>query len=908
MTDYQPPMSDADPNYVPSGEGFGETFKGAGEIVSAVVSAVSQTVPLTDSQLDSLQEGLYEDFVATTNSSNAPDSLRTNPSDIFEMTKREINEVAKGIGNFFGQIKDIDIAAAAPNLPDFNALAKTIWNAKVPGRMSDGKGFSRNIQQPATRLFGAITDFFRAKEDENLSSGNPQVSALYDESLSALEKNRKRLDTELAEVINKERLTKNVDYAYNERIAKSSQKHLDLKDLFEANIPELKEILGRALSRASSVDNRNPESVRNENEQFKKDVEQSSLSDDAKQTILANALENTPNENVEALRSTLKDEEKGFNDLDSVELENALADSKAYLAEQDADSDARIQSVRDKVLNADERLESSPDPSLATDSEILSWLVGSPDDDDGNIFVDEAVALGETNKLLKRKVANVVNAPSVAEQADIVSRYEDRAAVSANATRKSAGLQRFQNSNRGLAEVDEEAAVNASGQGLAAYSEPVIPGFENPPPGSLPETDTSAGAFSAADASMLPEAQSVDPTNEERIAQLREIGLTEDQINTLITPDTNMQQGQIDQLTGLGYTPQQIASVLGSSTGSGTPSAAPSATTIPASASMNDSGLAAQFGYKYLMFEPGTQIKRQDMMVIDPETQQEIHALDLIQKNNLTDQNEIDYILGQTEYMDLEGAANIEWDVAWDKAAPDGAAWDDITPNREAILKAKKDYIIDQLELLELTSEVTEEEINDLAITSSRGSFDAEDIRVTLTDVKNEFLDFSSFAGEKDTGLLGAYKSNVAASAGQYMLNLSDAEIDTYVTGLYNSPNAENQMLLYEQVWKQKAKEEFPTLIGIIDQGMTPAEYFAPYQNKASTLLERQVDFMGSDRNLFNTVSRSTPADGTGSRPMTYTEMEKTVRSGAEWWGTQNAEDEARTIADDVGRRMGFVS
>ena len=893
MTDYQPPMSDADPNYVPSGEGFGETFKGAGEIVSAVVSAVAQTVPLTDSQLDSLQEGLYEDFVATTNSSNAPGSLRTNPSDIFEMTKREINGVAKSIGNFFGQIKDIDIAAAAPNLPDFN----TLMDAKVPGRMSEGGGFAR--------LFGSVTDFFRAKEDDNLSSGNPQVSALYDESLSALEKNRKRLDTELAQVINKERLTKNRNYAYNERIVEESQKDLDLKDSFEANIPELEEILGRALSRASSVDNRNPESVRNENEQFKKDVEQSSLSDDAKKTILSNALDNTPNENVQALRSTLKDEEKAFNDLDSVELENALADSKAYLAEQDADSDARIQSVRDKVLNADERLESSPDPSLATDSEILSWLVGSPSDDDENIFVDEAVALGETNKLLKRKVANVVNAPSVAEQADIVSRYKNRAA---EPEANPAGLQRFQNSNRGLAEVDEEAAVDASGQGLAAYSEPVIPGFENPPSGGPSETDTSAGAFSAADASMFPEAQSVDLTNEERIVQLREIGLTEDQINILITPDTNMQQGQIDQLTGLGYTPQQIASVLGSSTGGGTPSAAPSATTIPASASMNDSGLAAQFGYKYLMFEPGTQIKRQDMMVIDPETQQEIHALDLIQKNNLTDQNEIDYILGQTEYMDLEGAANIEWDVAWDKAAPDGAAWDDITPNREAILKAKKDYIIDQLELLELTSEVTEEEINDLAITSSRGSFDAEDIRVTLTDVKNEFLDFSSFAGEKDTGLLGAYKSNVAASAGQYMLNLSDAEIDTYVTGLYNSPNAENQMLLYEQVWKQKAKEEFPTLIGIIDQGMTPAEYFAPYQNKASTLLERQVDFMGSDRNLFNTVSRSTPADGTGSRPMTYTEMEKTVRSGAEWWGTQNAEDEARTIADDVGRRMGFVS
>lgn len=902
MTDYQPPMSDADPDYVPSGEGFKETFEGAGEIISAVVSVVAQTVPLTDSQLDSLQEGLYEDFVATTDSSKAPGSLRTNPLDIFEMTKREINEVAKSIGNFFAQIKDIDIAAAAPSLPDFD----TLLNAKVPGRMGEGGGIAR--------LFSSVTDFFKVKErDDNLSSGNPQVSALYNESLVALEKNKERLDTELNVVTNTERLRGGGKFGKqarkrNERIIEESQNDLDLKDVFEANIPVLEEILERALSRASSVDNRNPESVRNENEQFEEDIKQSSLSDDAKKTILSNTLNRTPNQNVQALRSFIEDEEEAFNDLDSVELKNALADSKAKLAELDVDSDAKIQFVKDQILNAEERLESSPDPSSATDSEILSWLVGSPSDDDENIFVNEAVALGETNKLIGRKVANAINAPSVAEQADIVSRYKNSAAEPKS---NPAGLQRFQNSNRGLAEVDEEAAVDASGLGSATYSEPVIPGFENPPSGALPEVNVPTNAFDAADASMLPETQNVDLTNEEKIRQLREIGPTEEQIIILITPDTNMEQGQVDQLTKLGYTPQQIASVLDSSTGSATPSTSPPASqtsTIPASPSTNDSGLAAQFGYKYLMFEPGTQNKRQDMMVIDPETQQEIHALDLIQKNNLTDPNEIDYILAQTEYMELEGAANIDWDVAWDKAAPDGAAWDDITPNREAILKAKKDYIIDQLELLELTSEVTEEEINDLAITSSRGAFDAEDIRATLTDVKNEFLDFSSFAGEKDTGLLGAYKSNVATSAGQYMLNLSDAEIDTYVTGLYNSPNAENQMLLYEQVWKQKAKEEFPTLIGLIDQGMTPAEYFAPYQNKASTLLERQVDFMGSDRNLFNTVSRSTPADGTGSRPMTYTEMEKTVRSGAEWWGTQNAEDEARTIADDVGRRMGFVS
>ena len=41
---------------------------------------------------------------------------------------------------------------------------------------------------------------------------------------------------------------------------------------------------------------------------------------------------------------------------------------------------------------------------------------------------------------------------------------------------------------------------------------------------------------------------------------------------------------------------------------------------------------------------------------------------------------------------------------------------------------------------------------------------------------------------------------------------------------------------------------------------------------------------------------------------MTFTESNELIRGTAEWQTTKNANDEARTIADDVGRMFGFVA
>ena len=152
------------------------------------------------------------------------------------------------------------------------------------------------------------------------------------------------------------------------------------------------------------------------------------------------------------------------------------------------------------------------------------------------------------------------------------------------------------------------------------------------------------------------------------------------------------------------------------------------------------------------------------------------------------------------------------------------------------------------------------------------------------------------------------YKRQIKNMASQYMIGIDEEALDSYVMGVYQSDNPEQNLLLLREQLAETAKSRFPTLGGLIGRGMTPAQYFAPYSSKASALLERQVDFMGSDEGLFNQIASGMPDNETGSRTMTFTESNELIRGTAEWQTTKNANDEARTIADDVGRMFGFVA
>ena len=325
--------------------------------------------------------------------------------------------------------------------------------------------------------------------------------------------------------------------------------------------------------------------------------------------------------------------------------------------------------------------------------------------------------------------------------------------------------------------------------------------------------------------------------------------------------------------------------------------------------------VAAQFGYRFFFFEPGTQNPRKDMLITDPDLLAEggygdtpVNVLQYIKDQNLTDPNEIRAAFSTTQWFANTNETMQQFDLEWSAAGSPTSLNDEITLRRRELIADQENYIRDQLALLGLEDKVTDDQITDLAILAKRTGMDNQAVRQTMTDVNSEFLNFTSFAGEMDTGLLGVYKSGVENMAGQYMIGLSDASLDEWVTGMFESEDPELQLALYREEMQQLAKERFPTIGGLIDQGMTPKQYFAPYKDKAELLLERPVDFMGGDANWFDKIANGTPDNETGSRVMTYTEANKFIRGLPEWQTTKNANDEAREIADNIGRMFGFVA
>mgnify|MGYP003635226688 FL=1 len=326
--------------------------------------------------------------------------------------------------------------------------------------------------------------------------------------------------------------------------------------------------------------------------------------------------------------------------------------------------------------------------------------------------------------------------------------------------------------------------------------------------------------------------------------------------------------------------------------------------------------VAAQFGYRFFFFKPGTDEPREDMMISDQVIldrlglDEPINVLEYIKVKGLTNPREIQAAFAETQWFKDTNETMQAFDLEWDAAAASGALNDDFTLRRKEIVKTELDYISSQLEALGLSDEMTEAQQLSLAKTAKRTGMSLQDIRQTLSSVETDYLDFASFTGADGagTGLLGTYETSIKNMASQYMIGVDEEALDAYVMGVYQSDNPEQNLLLLREQLAETAKSRFPTLGGLIDRGMTPAQYFAPYSSKASALLERPVDFMGADEGLFNQIASGMPDNETGSRTMTFTESNELIRGTAEWQTTKNANDEARTIADDVGRMFGFVA
>ena len=99
---------------------------------------------------------------------------------------------------------------------------------------------------------------------------------------------------------------------------------------------------------------------------------------------------------------------------------------------------------------------------------------------------------------------------------------------------------------------------------------------------------------------------------------------------------------------------------------------------------------------------------------------------------------------------------------------------------------------------------------------------------------------------------------------------------------------------------REQARNMYPTLVNLIDAGYNPQTYFQPYKNKGEAILERPLDFLAGDNDMFLQIATGGVGENGLQNPMALGNAGDYFRSRDEWRYTNNAGDVAYDMAQEV--------
>jgi len=283
-------------------------------------------------------------------------------------------------------------------------------------------------------------------------------------------------------------------------------------------------------------------------------------------------------------------------------------------------------------------------------------------------------------------------------------------------------------------------------------------------------------------------------------------------------------------------------------------------------------------------------LDRDDMLILNPETGEEVNVLQYIEDTGKTNDEEVLGLISQTKWYQDTGPTARAFEREWSIAGKAG---------REELLDETADTISREAKKIGLT--LTEDQLYSLSFNAKMMGMDQYEIREEFVD--NWELSFDSEAVQ--SGNIAALRNKVNQAAGKYMLLIGDDALAAAAESLYLG---EASLDGIEAGFRNQAIEQMPELGGLIKQGYTPEMYFSSYKTQAERLLERKIDFMGDDRNMFINLMGGQSDDTYIQKPLTLTQANRYFRGLDEWKYTRNATQEARGMADQVGRMFGAVA
>jgi hypothetical protein len=276
---------------------------------------------------------------------------------------------------------------------------------------------------------------------------------------------------------------------------------------------------------------------------------------------------------------------------------------------------------------------------------------------------------------------------------------------------------------------------------------------------------------------------------------------------------------------------------------------------------------------------------REDLMVDTRKGRMNIVDWIIDPGNDFSDE-EILLWMNKTEYFQNHKDPIRKWDAAWYSAGPGVRKQLLEDPRAELLREAQRigfNWLEDNPALLDK-----------LAYDSARFGWDEYDRRRALAGI-NTFE-----TADVARGTILANRQTVMDAAARYYMPVSAKGANDMAWDMYLGEDTKASV---EAMYRQQAKGQFPSLAGLIDQGVSMQAYFDPYKQRIGQLLEMSdVDLMNDPR------LQPIMFPGSGQGPMSLSEAQTFARQLPEWQYTKNAEDAARSMADNVGRMMGVVA
>ena len=272
-----------------------------------------------------------------------------------------------------------------------------------------------------------------------------------------------------------------------------------------------------------------------------------------------------------------------------------------------------------------------------------------------------------------------------------------------------------------------------------------------------------------------------------------------------------------------------------------------------------------------------------------------MNALLYAQAMGYEEEDQVRAVLEQTEWYQTRGATARRFDVTWHELG--GAGWED----GDEWSQDQIDYLdnkSDELTLmasrlgLDIEDPAVRNMLRDMSYRSMRLGMDKRDEKVEFMTALTEGLD-----PDRTPGLLESFEGTVESYERKWMVDLGEAATSDLAKELYYGDIDET--VLNEQ-FKEQSINMYPSLRNLIESGYAPQSYFAPFKQKGEAILERTLDFMGGDNDLFIQLATGGPGEAGLQSPMALAQAGDYFRSRDEWRSTKNANDLSYDMAEQV--------